>query len=109
MSISIQDFIEIDLRVAEIKAVEEHPDADKLLILKIDIGIEGVEKQLVAGIKEHYTPEQLIGKKIVIVNNLAPAVIRGIESQGMLLAARDGNHVVLLTTERDIKPGSKVQ
>ncbi len=109
MSVSIQDFIEIDLRVAEIKAVEEHPDADKLLILKIDIGVEGVEKQLVAGIKEHYTPEQLIGKKIVIVNNLAPAVIRGIESQGMLLAARDGNHVVLLTTERDIKPGSKVQ
>ncbi len=109
MSVSIQDFIEIDLRVAEIKAVEEHPDADKLLILKIDIGVEGVEKQLVAGIKEHYTPEQLIGKKIVIVDNLAPAVIRGIESQGMLLAARDGNHVVLLTTERDIKPGSKVQ
>ncbi len=56
MSISIQDFIEIDLRVAEIKAVEEHPNADKLLILKIDIGIEGVEKQLVAGIKEYYTP-----------------------------------------------------
>ncbi len=109
MSVSIQDFTEIDLRVAEIKAVEEHPDADKLLILKIDIGIEGVEKQLVAGIKEYYTPEQLIGKKIVIVNNLAPAVIRGIESQGMLLAARDGNHVVLLTTESDIKPGSKVQ
>jgi methionyl-tRNA synthetase len=109
MSVSIQDFIEIDLRVAEIKAVEEHPDADKLLILKIDIGVEGAEKQLVAGIKEYYTPEQLIGKKIVIVNNLAPAVIRGIESQGMLLAAKDGNHVVLLTTERDIKPGSKVQ
>ncbi len=109
MSVSIQDFIEIDLRVAEIKAVEEHPDADKLLILKIDIGVEGVEKQLVAGIKEHYTPEQLIGKKIVIVNNLAPAVIRGIESQGMLLAARDDNHIVLLTTEKDIKPGSKVQ
>ena len=109
MSVSIQDFIEIDLRVAEIKAVEEHPDADKLLILKIDTGVEGVEKQLVAGIKEHYTPEQLIGKKIVIVNNLAPAVIRGIESQGMLLAAKDGNHIVLLTTEKDIKPGSKVQ
>ena len=109
MQVSIQDFTEIDLRVEEIKAVEQHPVADKLLILKIDIGIEGVEKQLVAGIKEHYTPEQLIGKKIVIVNNLAPAVIRGIESQGMLLAARDGNHVVLLTTERDIKPGSKVQ
>ncbi|MFQ5964165.1 MAG: methionine--tRNA ligase subunit beta [Candidatus Scalinduaceae bacterium] len=109
MSISIQDFMEIDLQVAEIKAVEEHPDADKLLILKIDIGNEGGEKQLVAGIKECYTPEELIGRKIIVVNNLAPAVIRGVESQGMLLAARDGEHVVLLTTEKDIRAGSKVQ
>jgi tRNA-binding protein len=109
MTISIQDFVEIDLQVAEIKAVEGHPNADKLLVLKIDVGIEGKEKQIVAGIKEYYTPEQLIGKKIIVVNNLAPAVIRGIESQGMLLAARNGKHVVLLTTERDIKPGSKVQ
>ena len=107
MTISIQGFSEIDLRVAEIKAVEEHPDADKLLVLKIDTG-DG-EKQLVAGIKNHYSAEELVGKKIIIVNNLAPAVLRGVESQGMLLAARDGDKVVLLTTEKDVGPGSRVQ
>ncbi len=107
MTISIQGFSEIDLRVAEIKAVEEHPDADKLLVLKIDTG-DG-EKQLVTGIKNHYSAEELVGKKIIVVNNLAPAVLRGVESQGMLLAARDGDKVVLLTTEKDVEPGSRVQ
>jgi methionyl-tRNA synthetase len=107
MTISIQDFSEIDLRVAEIKAVEEHPDADKLLVLKVDAG-DG-EKQLVAGIKNHYSAEELIGRKIIIVNNLAPAVLRGVESQGMLLAAKDDDKVVLLTAEKDVKPGSRVQ
>ncbi|MDP6433450.1 MAG: methionine--tRNA ligase subunit beta [Candidatus Scalindua sp.] len=107
MTISIQGFSEIDLRVAEIKAVEEHPDADKLLVLKIDTGDD--EKQLVAGIKNHYSAEELVGRKIIVVNNLAPAVLRGVESQGMLLAARDGDKVVLLTTEKDVEPGSRVQ
>ena len=107
MTVNIQDSSEIDLRVAEIKAVEEHSDADKLLVLKIDAG-DG-EKQLVAGIKNHYSAEELVGKKIIIVNNLAPAVLRGVESQGMLLAARDGGKVVLLTTEKDVEPGSRVQ
>ena len=107
MTINIQDFSEIDLRVAEIKAVEEHPDADKLLVLKIDAG-DG-EKQLVAGIKNHYSTEELVGRKIIVVNNLAPAVLRGVESQGMLLAARDGDKVVLLTTEKVVEPGSRVQ
>ncbi len=107
MTISIQDFSGIDLRVAEIKAVEEHPNADKLLVLKIDAG-DG-EKQLVAGIKNHYSAEELIGRKIIVVNNLAPAVLRGVESQGMLLAARDDDKVVLLTTEKDVKSGSRVQ
>ncbi len=62
-----------------------------------------------AGIKNHYSAEELIGKKIIVVNNLAPAVLRGVESQGMLLAARDGDKVVLLTTEKDVKSGSRVQ
>ncbi len=107
MTINIQNFSEIDLRVAEIKAVEEHPDADKLLVLKIDAG-DG-EKQLVAGIKNHYSTEELVGRKIIVVNNLTLAVLRGVESQGMLLAARDGDKVVLLTTEKDVEPGSRVQ
>ncbi len=107
MAISIQGFSEIDLRVAEIKVVEEHPDADKLLVLKIDAG-DG-EKQLVAGIKNHYSTEELVGRKIIVVNNLTLAVLRGVESQGMLLAARDSDKVVLLTTEKDVESGSRVQ
>lgn len=107
--ISIEDFLKIDLRVAEIKHAEPHPNADKLLILKIDAG-DGMEgRQIVAGIRCAYQPEELVGKKIVIVNNLAPATLRGVESQGMLLAAKDGSQVVILTTEKDIKPGSKIQ
>lgn len=107
--ISIEDFLKIDLRVAEIKHAEPHPNADKLLILKIDAG-DGMEgRQIVAGIRSAYQPEELVGKKIVIVNNLAPATLRGVESQGMLLAAKDGSQVVILTTEKDIKPGSKIQ
>lgn len=101
--------MKIDLRVAEIKHAEPHPNADKLLILKIDAG-DGMEgRQIVAGIRSTYQPEELVGKKIVIVNNLAPATLRGVESQGMLLAAKDGSQVVILTTEKDIKPGSKIQ
>jgi tRNA-binding protein len=107
MTISIQDFSQIDLRVAVITAAEEHPDADKLLVLKVDAG-DG-EKQLVAGIKTHYSVEELVGKKIIVVNNLTPAVLRGVESNGMLLAARDGDEVVLITTDKDVGPGSRVQ
>lgn len=107
--ISIEDFLKIDLRVAEVKHAEPHPNADKLLILKIDAG-DGMEgRQIVAGIRSAYQPVDLIGKKIVIVNNLAPAILRGVESQGMLLAAKDESQVVILTTEKDIKPGSKIQ
>jgi len=107
MTISIQDFSQIDLRVAVITAAEEHPNADKLLVLKVDAG-DG-EKQLVAGIKTHYSVEELVGKKIIVVNNLTPAVLRGVESNGMLLAARDGDDVVLITTDKDVGPGSRVQ
>ncbi len=107
--ISIEDFLKIDLRVAEVKHAEPHPNADKLLILKIDAG-DGMEgRQIVAGIRSAYQPADLIGKKIVIVNNLAPAILRGVESQGMLLAAKNEGQVVILTTEKDIKPGSKIQ
>ena len=107
--ISIEDFAKIDLCVAEVKSAELHPNADKLLVLKIDAG-DGIEdRQLVAGIRGHYTPEELVGKKVVIVNNLAPAVLRGVESQGMVLAAKDGENVVLLTAEKDVAPGSKAK
>jgi len=104
--ITYDDFKKVELKVAEIKAVEPHPNADKLMILRVDIG--GEERQLVAGLKQWYTPEQLVGKKIVVVANLQPATLRGVQSNGMLLAAQSGNDVVILTTEKDIPAGSKV-
>jgi methionyl-tRNA synthetase len=107
--ISIEEFSRIDLRVAEIKSVEDHPDADKLLVLKIDVG-DGIEdRQLVAGIKGHYSPSELVGKKVIIVNNLTPAVLRGVESQGMLLAAQDGQDIVILGPEKDVRAGAQVR
>ncbi len=107
--ISIDDFAKIDLRVAKVLEAEPHPNADRLLVLKIDAG-DGIEgRQLVAGIKSGYNPEDLVGKKVVIVNNLEPAVLRGVESQGMILAAKDGDNLALLTTDRDVAPGSKAQ
>ncbi len=107
--INIEEFSRIDLRVAEIKSVEDHPDADKLLVLKIDAG-DGVEdRQLVAGIKGHYSPSELVGKKIIIVNNLTPAVLRGVESQGMLLAAQDGQDIVVLGPEKDVRAGARIR
>ncbi|MGR3176540.1 MAG: methionine--tRNA ligase subunit beta [Candidatus Anammoxibacter sp.] len=107
--ISIEDFAKIDLRVAKIKSAEAHPNADKLLILKIDAG-DGIEdRQLVAGIKAHYNPEELVGKNVIIVNNLAPVVLRGEESQGMVLAASDGDDVILLTSDKDVAPGSTIR
>jgi methionyl-tRNA synthetase len=107
--ISIEEFSRIDLRVAEIKSVEDHPDADKLLVLKIDAG-DGIEdRQLVAGIKGHYSPSELVGKKVIIVNNLTPAVLRGVESQGMLLAAQDGQDIVVLGPEKDVRAGAQVR
>ena len=105
--ITIEEFSKVELRIATVKAIEPHPNANKLLILKVDLG--GEARQLVAGIKAHYTPEELVGKQIVVVTNLQPAKLRGVESQGMLLAASDGEKVVLLTPEKPVSPGSQVK
>jgi len=105
--VTIQDFSQLELIVAQIKEAQAHPDADKLYILKIDTG--NGEKQLVAGIRKAYTPEELIGRKIVVINNLEPAVIRGQESQGMLLAAGGENGPVLLAPEKDVPVGAKIR
>jgi methionine--tRNA ligase beta chain len=104
--ISFNDFKEVELGIATVKEVNDHPDADKLYVLKVSLKDE--QRQLVAGIKPYYAKEDLIGKQIVVVLNLEPAVIRGIESEGMLLAARDSENVVILTTERKVEDGSKV-
>jgi methionyl-tRNA synthetase len=105
--ISIQKFFETELRVARIVAAERVPNADKLLKLRVDLGNE--ERQLVAGIALAYEPESLIGKRIVVVANLKAARIRGVESQGMLLAADLGGKPTLATFEEDVPPGTPVR
>lgn len=104
--ITLDDFNKIELKIATIKHAEPHPNADRLLVLKVELGSE--ERQLVAGIRGHYTVEELIGKQIVVVANIQPAMLRGVESQGMLLAARDGEGIVILTPEKRISAGAKV-
>ena len=105
--VTIEEFKKSELIIAVIKEAKEHPNADRLYVLKVDTGKE--EKQLVAGIRQAYTKEELIGRKVVLVNNLEPAVIRGEQSQGMLLAASDGNGLSLLTLDKDIALGSIVK
>ena len=104
---TIQEFMNFEFIVAEIKEVKEHPDADKLYVLQVDTG-SGM-KQLVAGIRKSYTPDQLVGKRIIMINNLDPAVIRGQESQGMLLAASAEHGPVLLTPDGNVPLGAKVR
>lgn len=104
---TIQDFMNLELKIAQIKEAKEHPNADRLFVLKIDLG--GEERQLVAGIRASYQAEELVGKKIVVIANLEPATIRGEESQGMLLAASGENGPVLLAPEKDVPLGSQVR
>jgi len=107
-TITFDDFAKIDLRVAKVLEAKSHPDADRLLILQIDLGTE--QRQLVAGLKEHYAAEDLVGKLIVVVKNLKPRKMRGEESQGMLLAASNEDHsqVILISPSADIAPGAGV-
>ena len=104
--ISIDEFRNVELRVATIKAAEPHPNADKLMVLQIDLGSE--QRQILAGIRNHYTPEELIGKQIIVVANLQTARLRGLESHGMLLAASDEGRVVILTPEKAVQAGVRV-
>lgn len=106
--ISIEEFGKVELRVATVTAAEAHPNADRLVVLSVDLGDE--QRQLVAGIRAHYTMEELVGRQIVVVANLQPAKLRGVESQGMLLAATDASSsgVIVLSPEKQVAPGSKV-
>lgn len=109
--ITIDDFLKVDLRVATITHAENHPKADKLFKLQLDVGALGT-RQICAGIRGHYTPEQLTGRQIVIVANLAPRALRGETSCGMLLAASveegDVRLLTLLTPSSAIPAGAKV-
>ena len=105
--INIDDFFKVELKVATVLEASEIEGADRLLRLRVDLGSE--TRQLVAGIKKSYTPEELVGKHIIVVANLEPATLRGVESQGMLLAASTEDGPVLATFDKAVAPGAKVK
>lgn len=107
--ISFDDFAKLDLRVGVVLECREHANADKLLVMKVDLGTE--QRQICAGLKGHYKPEELVGKRVVVVANLEPRVLRGEPSQGMILAASDGplkQRVMVVTPEGEMSAGSVV-
>ncbi len=104
--ITIEDFKNMELRVGEIVSANVHPQADRLLVLRVRVGDS--ERTVVAGIRAHYQESELIGKKVIVVANLAPATIRGVVSEGMVLAASDEKGLTLLVPERVIESGAKV-
>lgn len=104
--ISIEQFRSAELKVAKVVQAVLHSNADRLLVLTVDIG--GTQKEIVAGVARHYTPAELIGKLVVVVDNLEPATIRGVVSSGMVLVAQDGERFALLTPDRPLAPGAAV-
>ena len=105
--ITIDELFKVQLRTAVVLDVEPHPDADRLWVLTIDGGEE--TRQIVAGVRDHYSEDDLKGRTIVVVWNLQPATIRGVESRGMLLAVQDGDVVSLLGPDNKVAPGSQVR
>jgi methionyl-tRNA synthetase len=107
-TIQYDDFAKLDLRVATVLECKPHANADKLLVLQIDLGTE--KRQICAGLRLHYQPEELVGKQILVVANLAPRQMRGEISNGMLLAATDAatGKVIVMTPAAQVAPGSKV-
>ena len=136
---TIDDFIKFEFKIAKIVDAQDHPNADRLLVLKVDVGetelvraeyiqpqpeniVPGENniadntaptpkyKQIVAGIKKSYSKEELVGKYIVVINNLEPAVLRGVESQGMLLAATGADGMpIIISPEKPVEPGARVK
>ena len=104
--ISIDDFAKVELIVGKVLSCEKHPNADKLLISKIDLG-NGDVRQIVSGIADSYTPGQMIGKKVVVVANLKSAKIKGVESQGMILAGKEGK-VIEVVDVNGLKEGTRI-
>jgi len=105
--ITIEQFRGLELRVGTVTQAEPHPNADRLLVLRVDLGTE--ERQVVAGIRAHYDPAALVGRQVVVVANLEPAKLRGVESQGMVLAASDGERVVLVRPDDAVAAGAVVK
>ena len=105
--VSFDEFKKIELKIAKVLKVEEHPNADKLWVLQVDIGEEN-PRTIVAGLRKDYSAQELEGKNIIVVSNLEEAVLRGVKSQGMLLAAKDKETLSILSLDREVKPGSPV-
>ena len=105
-TVSFAEFKKIELRVATVLEANAHPNADKLILLRVRVGDR--QKQIVAGIKEYRDPESLVGKQIIVADNLEPAVLRGERSEGMLLAALDGEKLALLVPDAEVSDGSLV-
>lgn len=108
MTINYDDFAKLELKVATVVECKVHPNADKLLVLQIELGEE--KRQICAGLRAHYQPEQLVGKQVVVVANLEPRTMRGEVSQGMLLAASDpaSGRVIVISPTENVAAGSKV-
>jgi methionyl-tRNA synthetase len=106
--ITIDDFARIELRVGTVRKAEPHPNADRLIVLSVDLG-EEQERQLVAGIRASYAPESLVGRQVVVVANLKPTKLRGVESRGMILAASDDSGIHVLAPDAVTAAGSRVK
>lgn len=105
--VKLEDFKKLEIKIGKILEVTDHPNADKLYVVKVDLG-DG-QRQLVAGIKGSYAKEALVGKQVVVLANIDPAQLRGVESQGMILAASDESGISVLTTDKPVKLGSIVK
>lgn len=109
-TIAFEDFTKLDVRTAKVLEAHDHPNADKLICMTIDLGSE--QRQIIAGLKDYCTSQSLVGKNVVVVTNLPPRKMRGLESNGMLLAATfeqaGAPQVVVLTTDGDVPPGATI-
>ena len=106
--INFEDFKKIDLRVAKVITAEKVQESENLVKLEIDLGTELGKRQILAGIQKYYQPKELIGRQIIVVVNLEPKKMMGMESQGMLLAADINGEPILLMPEKQVPPGSKI-
>lgn len=102
-----EDFKRLEFKIARIKEVNDHPNADRLYVIVVEVGDK--TKQIIAGIKPSYKKEDLIGREVVLVDNLDPAMLRGVESQGMLLAASDEKGHSIVMPDREVTLGSIVK
>jgi len=107
-NIKFQDWQKMDFKIGEILEIGDHPNADKLYVMKVDVGEES-PRTIVAGLKGYYPKEELVKKKIVVFTNLQPAELRGVKSEGMLLAAEKDGNVVLISPEKEIDSGAEIR